>query len=170
MGVTHEAAGTARPAKGLRAANARRQLIPKIPVELLPGAKAPVRAHPTDAGLDLFCHGETHWNIKPGEKMRIHTGVMMAIPPGYAGFVYVRSGFGTENNTTLTNSVGVIDSDYRGEIMVTLTNHSDRFVTIEEGDKVAQIVIAPVFLGEVEVVDELDDTQRGSGGFGSTGS
>ena len=102
--------------------------------------------------------------------MKIPTGIAIALPgPEYVALVYARSGLGIRHGVSLSNGVGVIDSDYRGEIMVGLTNLSDAPYTIHPGDRIAQLVVAPVVLPELERVEELDETGRGTGGFGSTG-
>ena len=122
------------------------------------------------AGADLYaCMGQD--NVIPaGKTLMIHTGIAMEIPAGYAGLVYARSGLASKRGLAPANKVGVIDADYRGEIMVALHNHSDDDQTIADGERVAQLVIAPVPSVEFEAVDELDETVRGSGGFGSTGT
>lgn len=102
--------------------------------------------------------------------MKIPTGIAIALPgPEYVALVYARSGLGIRHGVSLSNGVGVIDSDYRGEIMVGLTNLSDVPYTIHPGDRIAQLVVTPVVLPELERVEALDETGRGTGGFGSTG-
>ncbi|MBQ8807764.1 MAG: dUTP diphosphatase [Clostridia bacterium] len=121
------------------------------------------------AGADLYaCVGEAV-TINPHETVLIHTGIAMEIPVGYAGLIYARSGIASKRGLAPANKVGVVDSDYRGEIMVALHNHSENTQTIESGERIAQIVIAPYATAEFVLADELDDTQRGEGGFGSTG-
>lgn len=121
------------------------------------------------AGADLYaCMGQAV-TINPHETVLIHTGIAMEIPVGYAGLVYARSGIASKRGLAPANKVGVIDSDYRGEIMVALHNHSEEAQTIESGERIAQLVIAPYITADFIVSDELDDTQRGAGGFGSTG-
>ena len=169
MGKTHVGGGTARPASAI-STDRKRPLPGTLKVKLLrDNAKPPHRAHELDAGLDLFSAQDT-FTLAPHCKGAVVTGVAVEIPPNHVGLVFVRSSIGFNLNTTLSNSVGVIDSDYRGEISVSLTNHGKKSVTINEGDKFAQLVIAPVLLPDVEVVDELSDTVRGEGGFGSTGN
>lgn len=122
------------------------------------------------AGADLYaCTGETVV-INPHETKLIHTGIAMEIPTGYAGLVYARSGIASKRGLAPANKVGVIDSDYRGEIMVALHNHSESVQTIENGERIAQLVIAPYITANFILSDELDDTNRGEGGFGSTGT
>ena len=120
------------------------------------------------AGADLYsCEDEI--TIAPGETKLVHTGLAMQIPEGYVGLIYARSGIATKRGLAPANKVGVIDSDYRGEIMVALHNHSDEARTIEAGERVAQIALLPFLAADFDVVDELSDTTRGAGGFGSTG-
>ena len=108
--------------------------------------------------------------ISPRQLVRIPTGIAIALPgPEYVALVYARSGLGIKHGIALSNGVGVIDSDYRGEIQVGLTNLSDKPYTIHPGDRIAQLVVTPVVLPQLEWVEELDDTDRGTGGFGSTG-
>ena len=121
------------------------------------------------AGADLCAVLDDKINIKPGETVFIKTGLAIAIPKGYAGFIYARSGFSCKKGLAPANKVGVIDADYRGEIMVALHNHSDSIKEVCSGDRIAQLVIAPYFKAEFNLVDELDDTIRSDGGFGSTG-
>ena len=98
------------------------------------------------------------------------TGIAMELPEGYAGLIYARSGLATKKGLAPANKVGVVDSDYRGEVMVSLHNHSKEAQVIEPGERIAQMVITPHIQGFYNVVEELSDTERGSGGFGSTGS
>ena len=101
--------------------------------------------------------------------VKIPTGLAMAIEPGYAGFVFARSGLGIKHGIVPANCVGVIDSDYRGEVIVGLYNHTDEPFVVEPGDRIAQLVLLPVHIPEIEECDELGETSRGEGGFGSTG-
>jgi len=136
-----------------------------------PGAKLPERAHTTDAGADLFAWFEPElqqwYEIYPGDQKMIDTGIAIKIPQGYAGFVYNRSSQG-KKGITIPHSVGIIDSDYRGNIKVILKNLSDDPYKINAGDRIAQLVIQKVEL--VQFTDIWNDTQRGTGGFGSTGT
>ena len=133
-------------------------------IKLDPGAKMPTRAHETDAGLDLYAR-EKHL-ILCGESACFDTGVHVEIPAGYVGMLKSKSGlnvhFGIQNE-------GVIDSGYTGSIMVKLYNHGEHAVEIENGQKISQLVILPCLLPDLELVEELDATERGEGGFGSTG-
>ena len=122
------------------------------------------------AGADLYACMEKPLTIKAGATEFVHTGIAMEIPEGLVGLVYARSGLACKKGLAPANKVGVIDSDYRGEIMVALYNHSPADITIEAGERVAQIVIAPYIYAEYEEVAELDETVRGAGGFGSTGA
>ena len=126
------------------------------------GAVIPKRATAESAGLDLSAHLD-------GEAVKIPTGIAIGLETGTVGLVYPRSGLASKYGITLANCVGVIDSDYRGEILVPVTNHSAVPFTIHHGDRIAQLVISPVLLPEVEEAEELDETERGAGGFGSTG-
>ena len=121
------------------------------------------------AGADLYACEGGEVSIAPGETKLIHTGLSLEIPEGYAGLIYARSGIATKRGLAPANKVGVIDSDYRGEIMVSLYNHSSSVQTIADGERVAQLVITPFLKVEYNEVDELSDTERGEGGFGPTG-
>ena len=130
-----------------------------------PGAKLPQRAHPSDAGADLFSYEEVE--IYPGEQKLVDTGIAIKIPQGFGGFIYNRSSQG-KKGITIPHSVGVIDSDYRGNLKVLLKNISEDPYKIAVGDRIAQLVIQPVQL--VDFKDTWNDTARGTGGFGSTGT
>ena len=121
------------------------------------------------AGADLYACLEAPLTINPHETILVHTGVAMEIPTGFAGLIYARSGIASKRGLAPANKVGVVDSDYRGEVMVALHNHSAVPQTIENGERIAQLVIAPYVVADFVVSDELDDTERGAGGFGSTG-
>ena len=127
----------------------------------------PEYATEESAGADLYAT-ETA-TVLPGEKTLVHTGVAVARPTGYAGFIYARSGLATKRDLAPANMVGVIDSDYRGELMVSLRNYGKEAQTVEKGERVAQLVIAPVVQASFTPVETLEDTARGEGGFGSTG-
>ena len=120
------------------------------------------------AGGDLYNAGD-NVEIKPSQTVLIGTGLAVEIPEGYVGLVYARSGRATKSGLAPANKVGVIDSDYRGEIKVALFNHSTETRTVAKGDRIAQMVIAPYLKVEYEEVEDLTDTARGVGGFGSTG-
>ena len=129
----------------------------------------PKRGTDQAAGLDLHADIAENLVIAPGETKLIHIGVSMAIPDGYFGGVYARSGLSTKEGLRPANCVGVIDSDYRGEIMVPVHNDSAVERTITPGQKIAQMIIQPYLAVEFEECDSLDETDRGEGGFGSTG-
>ncbi|MGN0487901.1 MAG: dUTP diphosphatase [Ruminococcus sp.] len=138
--------------------------------KLKENAKLPTRATEGSAGMDLYACIEESLTIKPKELKIIPTGIAIALPDkGVAAFLYARSGLGVKHGICLSNGVGVIDSDYRGEICVGLCNVSDKSYTIKPFERVAQMVIAPVIIPELTEVDSLDSTYRGEGGFGSTG-
>ena len=138
---------------------------------LRPQAKLPSRATSGSAGMDLYACIDESVTIAPGGLRLIPTGIAIALPDSNsAAFLYARSGLGVKHGICLANGVGVVDSDYRGEVCVGLCNVSDKPYTIEPNERIAQMVIAPVIIPEIEEADELDDTQRGEGGFGSTGN
>ena len=119
------------------------------------------------AGADLYaCNAVT---VEPGATEFVQTGLALEVPAGYAGLVYARSGLACKKGLAPANKVGVIDADYRGEIMVALYNHSSQAVEVEPGERVAQLVITPYLTAIFEETEELSDTVRGEGGFGSTG-
>lgn len=122
------------------------------------------------AGADLYACTEEDITINPGETKLIKTGIAMEIPVGYAGFIYARSGLASKKGLAPANKVGVIDADYRGEVMVALYNQSNEPQVIAAKERIAQLVIAPFLKVEFEEVDELTETVRGAGGFGSTGT
>ncbi|MBQ3542188.1 MAG: dUTP diphosphatase [Oscillospiraceae bacterium] len=121
------------------------------------------------AGADLYACLEAPITIEPGETAWIGTGIALEVPQGCAGLVYARSSLGTKRGLAPANKVGVVDSDYRGEIRVVLLNHGKVSQTVEHGERIAQFVITPVLTPVYEEVEELSNTQRGAGGFGSTG-
>ncbi len=122
------------------------------------------------AGMDLCACTTAPVTIRPGQRVRIPTGVAVQLPgKAFVGLVYARSGLAWRHGIALPNGVGVIDSDYTGEIQVLLTNLSDEPATIEPGDRIAQFVLAPIYLAHLSLVDEFESTARGTGGFGSTG-
>jgi dUTP pyrophosphatase len=128
----------------------------------------PVYAQPGDAGLDLLATESAV--LSPGERRAVPTGIAVAIPEGYAGFVHARSGRALREGLALANAPGLIDSGYRGEIKVILVNlDAEAKIEIARGEKIAQLVIQPVEQAELVEVDELSESERGSGGFGSTG-
>ena len=121
------------------------------------------------AGADLYACMDEAVTINPGETSFIKTGLAMEVPVGYAGLIYARSGLACKKGLAPANKVGVIDSDYRGEIMVALHNHSNEAVVVESGERIAQLVITPYIVAAFNQVDEREETVRGEGGFGSTG-
>ena len=142
-----------------------------VAVKLLdPRAKMPCYGRVDAAGADLYAVTDGPVTIAPGQTVLIHTGLALAIPQGFVGLVYARSGLATKQGLAPANKVGVIDADYRGELMVALHNHSGEMRTVECGDRIAQLVIAPYLTAQFTQQEELDDTVRGEGGFGSTGS
>ena len=122
------------------------------------------------AGADLYANISETETILPNETKLIKTGVAMAIPQGLVGLVFARSGLASKRGLAPANKVGVIDADYRGEIMVALHNHSNQEQSIEPNERIAQIAFVPYIKGEFKVVDNLEETERGAGGFGSTGT
>lgn len=121
------------------------------------------------AGADLYACLDKPVTIEPGKSVFVPTGLSMEIPCGYAGLIYARSGLACKRDLAPANKVGVIDSDYRGEFIVVLHNHGDDTQTICHGERIAQLLITPVLTPKYSEVDELSDTQRAEGGFGSTG-
>ena len=121
------------------------------------------------AALDLHACTEGETVISPNGRVMIPTGIAVAIPEGHVGIMAVRSSMGAKNGINLANGIGVIDSDYRGELRVTLHNTTDTAYTVQSGDRIAQLMVIPVTCPPIEVVDELPATERGEGGFGSTG-
>lgn len=121
------------------------------------------------AGADLYACTDTEITVNPDETVFVPTGLAMEIPEGLAGFVFARSGLACKRGLAPANKVGVIDSDYRGEVMVALHNHSEAPQKIAAGERIAQLVIMPYVFAEYAFCDELSDTARGAGGFGSTG-
>lgn len=132
-------------------------------------AVVPTYGSPYAAGADLYACLEEEQVVSPGQTVMIHTGIAMEIPEGYAGLIFARSGLASKRGLAPANKVGVVDSDYRGEFMIALHNHSDVPQTVLPGERIAQMVITPVLTAEFLQVEELEETQRGSGGFGSTG-
>ena len=122
------------------------------------------------AGADLYACIDLEVTILPGETKLIKTGLAIEVPVGYGAFIYARSGLASKRGLAPANKVGVVDADYRGEVMVALHNHSTEAQAVAVGERIAQMVIAPFLKADFEVVDELSDTARGEGGFGSTGT
>lgn len=121
------------------------------------------------AGADLYVCTDKELVIEPNQTLLVHTGLSMEIPEGLVGLIYARSGLATKRGLAPANKVGVVDSDYRGEIMVALHNHGASPQIIAHGERIAQMVFAPYYAADFVLSDELDDTVRGEGGFGSTG-
>lgn len=143
----------------------------KINIKKLdPRAVLPSYGSDFSAGADLYALCEGDVLIAPGETVMVHTGIALEIPAGYGGFVFARSGLASKRGLAPANKVGVIDSDYRGEVMVALHNHSQKEQTVGSGERVAQLVIMPYLAAEFVETNELTDTARGEGGFGSTGT
>lgn len=132
-----------------------------------PGVPLPRYAHPGDAGLDLAASEELE--LAPGERAAVPTGLAVAIPRGWVGLVHPRSGLSLRHGLTVVNAPGTIDAGYRGEVKVLMVNLGDQAVRIARGDRVAQLVVQRVGWADVVEVDALPDTERGDGGFGSTG-
>ena len=133
-------------------------------------AELPVFGSEFAAGADLRACLDGNLTIAPGQTALIHTGLALEIPAGYAGLVYARSGLASKRGLAPANKVGVIDADYRGEVMVALHNHGAESQTVGHGERIAQLVVAPFLAVDYEEADELTDTARGAGGFGSTGT
>jgi dUTP pyrophosphatase len=149
----------------------RRHEAPAAPVldvrRLDPDLPLPSYAHPGDAGLDLYAADTTV--LQPGERALVPCGVAIAVPEGFVGLVHPRSGLAVDHGLTVLNAPGTIDSGYRGEVKVLLINLGQEAVEVRHGQRIAQLVLMRIGLVDVREVDRLDDTVRGSGGFGSTG-
>ena len=142
-----------------------------VPVKRLsPAAKLPSYGTEEAAGADLYACLEQPVTVAPGASEWISTGIALEIPRGCAGLIYARSGMACKKGLAPANKVGIIDSDYRGEVVVVLHNHSNQPRTVEPGERIAQLVITPVLTPAYEEVNELSSSERGAGGFGSTGS
>ena len=137
--------------------------------KLRPNAVLPTYGSGEAAGADLYACLEETVSIAPGEVFWVPTGIALEVPKGCAGLIYARSSMGVKRGLAPANKVGVIDSDYRGEIRVVLLNHSSQVQTVSPGERVAQLIITPVLTPAYEEAEELTDTVRGEGGFGSTG-
>ncbi len=138
--------------------------------KLHPGAKLPTYGSAEAAGADLYACLEESVTVAPGESAWIPTGIAMEVPKGCAGLIYARSGLACKRGLAPANKVGVVDSDYRGQVVVVLHNHSAQPQTVENGERIAQMVITPVITPAYAEVEDLSDSDRGSGGFGSTGA
>ncbi len=140
----------------------------EVPIQLSDAATLPAYQTPGAAGMDLCCSEE--FSICPMERKLVGTGVRIAVPEGYEAQVRPRSGLAFRHGISLVNTPGTIDSDYRGEVKLILINFGSETVQFSQGERVGQLVICPVIRASLKVVDELDGTQRGAGGFGSTGT
>lgn len=134
------------------------------------GAAIPTYGSPFSAGADLYACLDKAAAVAPGETVIIPTGLSLEIPEGHAGLVFARSGLSTKKGLAPANKVGVIDSDYRGELLVSLLNHGRETQTVMPGERVAQLLIIPVVTCDFIAAETLSETSRGGGGFGSTGS
>lgn len=133
-------------------------------------AKIPTRGSAQAAGFDLYAAVNYDIEIQPHSTVKVDTGISIEIPEGYFGGIYARSGLATKQGLRPANCIGVIDSDYRGEVIVALHNDTIYTQKIKSGDRIAQLIIQPYLNVDFNVVDELSDTERGNSGFGSTGS
>ncbi len=144
--------------------------MPKVAIKKLDeNAVLPTYGSPYAAGADLYALTDTELVFAPHETKLVRTGLAMEIPEGYAGLIYARSGLASKRALAPANKVGVVDADYRGEVMVALHNHSDKEQSIAPKERIAQLVIAPFLKAEYYEAETLSDTVRGEGGFGSTG-
>lgn len=142
----------------------------KIAVKKLrEGAILPTFGSAQAAGADLYACLEEDMTIQPGQTAFVPTGLAMELPRGFAGLIYARSGLACKRGLAPANKVGVVDSDYRGEFIVALHNHGTMPQTIHHGERIAQLVVTPVLIPEYIEVENLSETSRGTGGFGSTG-
>ena len=137
--------------------------------KLNPDAASPSYATPHSAGADLYLFSDSPITVKAHETVLAHTGIAMEIPAGYAGLIFARSGLSTKRDLAPANKVGVIDPDYRGEIMVPLHNHGENEQTVQPGERIAQILFVSYGEASFEICESLEGSERGEGGFGSTG-
>ena len=133
-------------------------------------AVEPAYGSASAAGADLYAVLDAPLTLEAGQTALVHTGLAVEIPDGFVGLVCARSGLATKRGLAPANKVGVVDSDYRGEVMVALHNHGSEPQTIEQGERIAQLVLVPYLAAAYEQADSLTDTDRGAGGFGSTGA
>lgn len=138
-------------------------------LKIITDNQVPAYATEHAAGIDLYCKTREDISIKPGETVKINTGLKVEIPEGYFGAVYPRSSTGVKKQLMLANTLGVIDSDYRGELMMFFYNYGKTDQVIKNGDRLAQLVIQPYLRCQIEEVEELSESERNEGGFGSTG-
>ena len=155
----------------IQAGQSRKDIFMEIKVKKLsPDAKMPTRATDGSAGFDLYVHCHNPMPVNPGDIVKVPTGISIALPDeNYAAFIYARSGLATKFGITLANCVGVVDSDYRGEIIISVCNLSKKKHIINPFERIAQMVIAPIAVPSLCEVGELPQTKRGDKGFGSTG-
>ena len=154
-----------------------KEIIPMRVKRLYPNSKIPTRGSDYAAGYDLyaenvlFADDSDNYTLKvlPGKTLKVGTGIAVELPKGTFGAIYARSGLGIKHGIVPANCVGIIDEDYRGEIVVALHNHSDKPFVFKFGDRIAQLIIQPYIAADIRVVDDLSDTERGGDGFGSTG-
>ena len=139
-------------------------------LKIITDGKIPSYQTSGSCGIDLYCSNNEEIIIEPGEMKKINTGLRIEIPYGFFGAIYPRSSTGVKKQLMLANTVGVIDSDYRGEIMIFMYNYGNYAQAITKGDRLAQLVIQPYERCEIEKVDKLEETDRGESGFGSTGN
>ena len=147
-------------------------MVTHIPVnvkKLNENAILPTYGSANAAGADLYACLDADVTIEPGDTYLVKTGLAMELPEGYAGLIYARSGLAAKRGLAPANKVGVVDSDYRGEIMVALHNHGKEAQTISHGERIAQLVVTPYIAADFALTEDLSDTARGEGGFGSTG-
>lgn len=133
-------------------------------------AKLPLKGHANDAGFDLYACLDEPVTIEPHKTVLVGTGIAIELPEGTFGAVFARSGLATKSDLAPANKVGVVDSPYRGEVMVALHNHGECVREVTDGDRIAQLVVIPYVAASLSWSDELSDTDRGDGGFGSTGT
>ena len=138
--------------------------------KMRPAAIVPTYGSPFSAGADLYACLDEAITVAAGESVMIPTGLALEIPDEHAGLVFARSGLATKKGLAPANKVGVIDSDYRGEVLVSLLNHGPETQTVQPGERIAQLVITPVLTCDFVISETLSETSRGAGGFGSTGS
>lgn len=141
-----------------------------VKVQLLNGGKAPEYATDGSAGADVFANIERAITLRPGERVIVPVGFSLEIPENHEAQIRPRSGMAIKSGVTVLNSPGTIDSDYRGEVKVILINLGDATFTINNQDRIAQMIISPVIRGDFQIVESTSSTMRGSGGFGSTGT
>ncbi len=139
-------------------------------IKLNENAIVPTYATPQSAGADLYNLPGADTVIPPHTTVMLHTGLAIELPEGYCGLIFARSGLASKRGLAPANKVGVVDSDYRGEWMIALHNHSDLPASVAGGERIAQMVITPCIQAEFSLVDSLSESERGSGGFGSTGT